>query len=39
MKNAGSVHGTTEKAMQQIEGDIAANSRRQKRHEFALCVS
>ena len=39
MKNAGSVHGTIEKACQRIEGDIAANSQRQKRYEFVLCVS
>ena len=39
MKNAGNVHGTIGKALQQIEGDIAANLRRQKRREFALCVS
>ena len=39
MKNAGSVHGTIEKALQQIEGDIVANLLHQKCHEFALCVS
>ena len=38
-KNAGSVHGTIEKALQRIEGNIAAISQRQKRREYALCVS
>ena len=39
-KNAGSVHGTIGKALQWIEGDMAANSRRQKCRKFAyiICV-
>ena len=36
MKNAGSVHGTIEKALQQIKGDMANSC--QKCHKFALCV-
>ena len=38
-KNALCVHGTIEIALERIQRDIAANSRRQKRREFALCVS
>ena len=38
-KNALCVHGTIEIALERIQRDIAANSRRQKHHEFALCVS
>ena len=38
-KNVLCVHGTIEIALERIQRDIAANSRRQKRREFALCVS
>ena len=38
-KNAGSVHGTIGKALQQIEGDVAANSQHEKCHKFTYCVS
>ena len=38
-KNALCVHGTIEIALERIQRDIAANSRCQKRREFALCVS
>ena len=39
MKNASCVNGTIEIALERIQCDIAANSRRQNRGEFALCVS
>ena len=38
-KNALCVHGTIEIALERIQRDIAANSRRQKHRKFALCVS
>ena len=38
-KNALCVHGTIEIALERIQRDIAANLRRQKCREFALCVS
>ena len=38
-KNVLCVHGTIEIALERIQRDIAANLRRQKRREFALCVS
>ena len=39
MKNAPCVNRTIEIALERIQCDIAANSRRQNRSEFALCVS
>ena len=39
MKNAACVNGTIEITLERIKRDIAPNSRRQNRGEFALCVS
>ena len=38
-KNAACVNGTIEITLERIQHDIAMNSRRQNRREFALCVS
>ena len=38
-ENTGSVHGTIEKALQQIQGNIMANLQCQKCSKFAFCVS
>ena len=39
MKNASFLNGTIEIALEQIQHDIAANSWRQNRGKFTLCVS
>ena len=39
MKNVPCVHGTIEITLERIKCDIVSNWRRQKRSEFALCVS
>ena len=38
-KNAAYVNGTIEITLERIQHDIATNSRRQNRREFAFCVS